>query len=46
MKGYITNVEKLSLENKYFRQVLYTAQNGQLVVMSLKPSEDIGEEIH
>ena len=46
MKGYITNIEKLSLENKYFRQVLYTAKNSQLVVMSLKPNEDIGEEVH
>lgn len=46
MKGYITNIEKLSLENKYFRRVLYTAKNSQLVVMSLKPNEDIGEEIH
>lgn len=46
MKGYIVNIEKLSVENKYFRQVLYTAKNSQLVVMSLKPSEDIGEEIH
>ena len=46
MKGYITNIEKLSLENKYFRQVLYTAPNSQLVVMSLQPSEDIGEEVH
>src|SRR3989344_6709859 len=46
MKGYITNIEKLSLENKYFRQVLYTAKNSQLVVMSLRPNEDIGEEIH
>lgn len=46
MKGYITNIEKLSLENKYFRQVLYTAKNSQLAVMSLKPNEDIGEEIH
>lgn len=46
MKGYITNIEKLSLENKYFRQVLYIAKNSQLVVMSLKPNEDIGEEVH
>ena len=46
MKGYITNIEKLSLENKYFRQVLYTARNSQLVVMTLKPLEDIGEETH
>ena len=46
MKGYIINIEKASLENEYFRQVLYTAKNSQLVVMSLKPNEDIGEEIH
>ncbi|SRR3989344_2689061 len=46
MKGYITNIEKRSLENEYFREVLYTAKNCQLVVMSLKPNEDIGEEVH
>lgn len=46
MKGYVTNIEKLSFENENFRRVLYTAKNSQLVVMSLKPGEDIGEEIH
>ncbi len=46
MKGYVTNIEKLSLENDYFRKVLYTAKNSQLVVMSLQPGGDIGEEIH
>jgi mannose-6-phosphate isomerase-like protein (cupin superfamily) len=46
MKGYIANIEKLSLENENFRQVLYTTKNIQLVVMSLKAGEDIGEEIH
>lgn len=46
MKGYITNIEKLSQENENFRQVLYTATNSQLVIMSLKPQEDIGEEVH
>lgn len=46
MKGYVANIEKLSLENKFFRKVLYTAKNSQLVVMSLKPREEIGEEIH
>ena len=46
MKGYITNVEKDSLENEYFRKVLYTDPRLQLVVMSLKPNEDIGEETH
>jgi len=46
MKGYIVNIEKLSLENENFRKVLYTAKNSQLVIMSLAPGEDIGEEIH
>ncbi len=46
MKGYITKIEKDTLENAHFREVLYTATNSQLVVMSLKPGEDIGEEIH
>ncbi len=46
MKGYITNIENITLENENFRTVLYTAKNSQLVVMSLKPNEDIGEEVH
>lgn len=46
MKGYVINIKKASLENEYFRKVLYTAKNSQLVVMSLKPGEDIGEEVH
>ncbi|HEY4506660.1 MAG TPA: cupin domain-containing protein [Candidatus Paceibacterota bacterium] len=46
MMGYVTNIEKDSLENKNFRKVLYTAKNSQLVVMSLLPKEDIGEEVH
>jgi len=46
MKGYIENIEKLTLENNHFRKVLYTAKNSQLVLMSLKPGEEIGEEIH
>lgn len=46
MKGYITNIEKDTLENENFRKVLYTAKNSQLVLMSLLPKEDIGEEMH
>jgi mannose-6-phosphate isomerase-like protein (cupin superfamily) len=46
MTGYKTNIEKKTLENTYFRQVLYTAKNMQLVLMTLQPSEDIGEEVH
>ncbi len=46
MKGYVVNIEKATEENSNFRKVLYTAKNSQLVVMSLKPNEDIGEEVH
>ncbi|MBI4160400.1 MAG: cupin domain-containing protein [Candidatus Yanofskybacteria bacterium] len=46
MKGYVKNIERVSLENRNFREVLYTAQNSQLVAMSLKPGQEIGEEIH
>lgn len=46
MKGYTTNIEKATLENQDFRRVLYTAKHSQLVLMSLKPGEEIGMEIH
>lgn len=46
MKGYVSNIEKLTLENNFFRKVLYTAPNSQLVLMALKPGEDIGSETH
>jgi mannose-6-phosphate isomerase-like protein (cupin superfamily) len=46
MKGFVGNIEKMSIENDNFRKVLYTAKNCQLVLMSLAPGEDIGEEVH
>ena len=46
MSGYIVNIEKETLENEFFRKVLYTAKHSQLVVMSIKPGEDIGKEVH
>jgi mannose-6-phosphate isomerase-like protein (cupin superfamily) len=46
MKGYVGDINKETKENNYFRRVLYTAKSSQLVVMSLKPGEDIGEEVH
>jgi mannose-6-phosphate isomerase-like protein (cupin superfamily) len=46
MKGYISNIEKETLENTDYRRVLYTAKHSQLVLMNLKPNEEIGEEIH
>ncbi len=46
MKGYVDNIEHLTKENNNFRKVLYTAKHSQLVLMSLKPGEDIGAEVH
>lgn len=46
MSGYFTDIEKKSERNRYFREVLYTGPHSQLVVMSLKPGEDIGKETH
>jgi len=46
MRGYVVDIEKVTKENKNFRKVLYTAKNSQLVVMSLGPGEEIGEEVH
>jgi len=46
MKGFSTNIEKETLENENFRRVLYTGKNSQLVLMSLKPKEEIGMEVH
>ncbi len=46
MKGFVDNIEKLTLNNKYFRKVVFTGKHSQLVLMSLKPGEDIGMEIH
>ena len=46
MKGYVTNIEKDTVKNQDFRRVLYTGKNTQLVLMSLRPKEDIGEEVH
>lgn len=45
-KGYKGSIEKLTLENESFRKVLYTAKHCQLVLMSLKPGEEIGLETH
>ena len=46
MSGYVANIEKKSLENKYFREVLYTGPHSQLVLMSIAPGDDIGMETH
>ena len=46
MKGYIQNIEDVAIQNPEFRRVLYTAKSCQLVVMSLKPKEEIGAEVH
>lgn len=46
MKGFSDDIEKLTLENKLFRKVLYTGENLQLVLMTLQPKEEIGLETH
>ena len=46
MQGYVKNIEKIAINNNDFRQVLYTAKNCQLVIMALKPNEEIGMEVH
>jgi len=45
-KGYGIDLEKETKKNAYFRRVLYTAKHSQLVLMSLKPGEEIGAEVH
>lgn len=46
MHGFVANLEEATLANSDFRRVLYTAKNSQLVLMNLRPLEDIGEEVH
>ena len=46
MIGFVGNIEDLTLANNNFREVIYTGQHAQLVLMSLLPSEDIGMEVH
>ncbi len=46
MSGYIINIEDATAKNEYYRQVLFTARHTQLVLMNLKPGEEIGEEVH
>ncbi len=46
MTGYIGSIEKATLRNGFFRQVLFTGKHSQLVVMCLQPDEEIGNEVH
>jgi mannose-6-phosphate isomerase-like protein (cupin superfamily) len=46
MKGFSANIEKATLQNENFRKVLYTGTHSQLVLMCLKPKEEIGMEVH
>ena len=46
MAGYIEHIDALTVANTDFRRVLFTAEHSQLVVMALKPAEDIGAEVH
>ncbi|MBS1587967.1 MAG: cupin domain-containing protein [Bacteroidetes bacterium] len=46
MKGYKICIERATLDNNSFRKVLYTSKHSQLVLMTLRPGEDIGMEVH
>ena len=46
MNGFIQDIENITVRNDDFRRVIYTAKHCQLVLMSLKPGEDIGAEVH
>ena len=46
MSGYSVDIERKTLENANYREVLYTAPHSQLVVMTLRPGEEIGTETH
>lgn len=45
-KKFVDNITQLTMANENFRKVICTTENSQLVLMSLKPSEEIGEEVH
>ena len=46
MKHYVENIEETTQKNNTFRTVIHTSKHAQIVVMSLNPNEDIGQEIH
>jgi mannose-6-phosphate isomerase-like protein (cupin superfamily) len=46
MKGFVQSIEEVAVKNNEFRRVLYTAKHCQLVVMALRPKEEIGAEVH
>lgn len=46
MKGYVINIDQETRSNEDYRRILYTAKNSQLVVMSIEPGDEIGEEVH
>jgi mannose-6-phosphate isomerase-like protein (cupin superfamily) len=46
MAGFLTDIEEKTVKNSNFREVLFTTSRSQLVVMSLKPGEEIGMEVH
>jgi hypothetical protein len=46
MQGYLDDIERATLDNDDYRRVLYTGRHLQLVLMTLQPGEEIGEEVH
>jgi mannose-6-phosphate isomerase-like protein (cupin superfamily) len=45
-KGFVANIEKETLDNTFFRHVLYTSVHGQIVVMTVPPKVELGMEVH
>jgi mannose-6-phosphate isomerase-like protein (cupin superfamily) len=45
-QGYVLDIKKAAKDNDYFRRVLFTGTKSQLVLMSLRPGEEIGAEVH
>jgi len=45
-QGYVANIEEATMQNTDYRRVLYTGEKSQLVVMSIEPGDEIGEEVH
>ncbi|MFO0932295.1 MAG: cupin domain-containing protein [Planctomycetota bacterium] len=46
MRPYVGPIERQTLANRDFRRVLFTGRHAQLVLMSLRPGEEIGREVH
>ena len=46
MNGFVNDIDQMTAKNKNYRRVVYTGKHLQLVVMALKPGDEIGDEVH